>query len=378
MAESGSGQEKTEEATGKKKDESRSEGQIPRSRELNTLVMLLFAGIGLATMGKNIVSELLKLLHSHFTLTRARIFEDNLLPQQVWDAFGDGLTALLPFFVLMVVAAILAPLALGGWAFSTKALMLKISKMNPIKGMSRILSWKGLIELFKALLKFILVAFVGYLLFQSKIAGFLLLGNLQVDQGLETMASSLIWVFILLSSSLILVALIDVPFQLWDYQRQLKMTKQEVKDETKDAEGNPEVKSKVRSAQLKYSHRRMMEAVPEADVVITNPTHYSVAIKYDQLKMSAPVVVAVGADIDALQIRKVAKAHDVPILEAPALARSLYYNADLGQEIPAGLYHAVAQVLAYIYQLKQYQNRSGVQPKPINDLPIPDDLRRDE
>ena len=188
----------------------------------------------------------------------------------------------------------------------------------------------------------------------------------------------MLWVFVLLSCSLIIVALIDIPFQLYDYNKQQKMTKQEVKDENKETEGNPELKRKVKQAQFDMTQRRMMEAIPDADVVITNPTHYAVALKYDQLNMSAPIVVGLGADLIALQIRRIASAHDVPILESPVLARSIYHNSKIGQEIPAGLYHAVAQVLAYIYQLKQYQQNGGVEPAPVTDIPIPDELKRDD
>jgi len=201
---------------------------------------------------------------------------------------------------------------------------------------------------------------------------------MEFHQAVAAMSKELVWVFIILSASLLLITLVDVPFQLWDYRRQLKMTLQEIKDEHKESEGSPEVKGRVRQLQREISQRRMMEAVPQADVLITNPSHYAVALKYDQVKMRAPVVVALGADLIALQIKRVAQAHDVPILEAPPLARALYHNSQLGGEIPAGLYLAVAQVLAYIYQLKQYQQEGGIPPQPLSDIPIPDDLRRDE
>jgi len=378
MAESGSGQEKTEDPTGKKIQEAREEGQVPRSRELTTLVMLFAAGGGFLFMGKDIVEDLLMILHSNLSIERSLLFQESALMQKFWDSINDGLLALLPFFILMVVAALASPIILGGWSFSTKALMPKLSKMNPIKGMARLLSSKGLVELVKALLKFVLVTIVGYFLFQSYISDFLLLGNMQVGDGIGTLGSDLLWVFVLLSCSLIVVALIDIPFQLYDYNKQQKMTKQEVKDENKETEGNPEIRKKVKQTQYDLTQRRMMEAIPDADVVITNPTHYAVALKYDQLKMGAPIVVGLGADLIALQIRRIASAHDVPILESPVLARSIYHNSKLGQEIPAGLYHAVAQVLAYIYQLKQYQQNDGVEPAPVTDLPIPNDLRRND
>jgi len=378
VAESGSGQEKTEDPTAKKIQDARKEGQVPRSRELTTLVMLLASGGGFLFMGKDIVDALMQILQSNFTIERALLFDENVLIRKFMESVKTALYALVPFFLLMTLVALSSSILLGGWSFSTKAVAPKLSKMNPITGITRILSVKGLVELAKALLKFLLVAFVGYILFQAFIGDFLLLGNMQLGDGIKSLASDLLWVFILLSCSLIVVALIDIPFQLFDYNKQQKMTKQEVKDEHKESEGNPEVKKKIRQTQFDMTQRRMMEAIREADVVITNPTHYAVALKYDSINMSAPIVTGLGADLIALQIRRIASANDVPILESPMLARSIYHNSKLGQEIPAGLYHAVAQVLAYLYQLKQYQQDGGVEPQPVSDLPIPDELKRDD
>jgi flagellar biosynthetic protein FlhB len=375
--ESGSGQEKTEEPSGRRLSKAREEGQVPRSRELNTLIMLLSAGFALMFLGPHIISGLLEMLRSSFVIDRAVIFNTEIVPALFLNKVGVAINYLMPFFLFMLIAAIAAPLPLSGWVFSTKALAPKLNRLDPIKGLrNKIFSWKGLVELLKALVKFVIVASVGYLLFQAKIGDFLALGHENLNSALSNMGVELIRVFILLSSSLIVIALVDVPFQLWDHKRQLKMTKQELKDEHKETEGSPEIKRRVRQTQYEMSTRRMMEAVPQADVVVTNPTHYAVALRYDQLRMSAPVVVAIGADLIALQIRRVADANEVPILEAPPLARALYHNSELNQEIPAGLYLAVAQVLAYIYQLKHYQSHGGVQPDAPGDLPIPDELRR--
>jgi flagellar biosynthetic protein FlhB len=377
VAEGSSGQEKTEPASQKKLQDAREEGQIPRSRELTTLVMLLASGVGMLMLGKGIVAGLLELLHNSFTIERSLIFDSAIVPELFWQAVNKGIDTLLPFFIILVIAAVIAPTALGGWAFSPKALALKFDRMDPVKGLGKVFAWKGFVELAKALAKFFIVATAGFLLLQNKLPHFLTLNNRGVEQALGLLGGELVWVFILLSCTLILVALVDVPFQLWDFQRQQRMTRQEVKDEAKNTEGSPELKNKVRSTQREIAMRRMMENVPQADVVITNPTHYAVALRYDQIKMSAPVVVASGADLVALQIRRVAAANDVPLLEAPALARALYYSTKLDQEIPAGLYLAVAQVLAYVYQVKQYQTQGGVEPQPPQDLPIPDDLKRD-
>ncbi|MGD8591794.1 MAG: flagellar biosynthesis protein FlhB [Gammaproteobacteria bacterium] len=377
MAESGSGQEKTEEATAKKLQDAREEGQIPRSRELDTLIMLLVSAIAFLMLGERIVGGLLDLLRSNFVIEREMLFNTAIIPELFWRAVNQGISILMPFFFVLVVAAVIAPLPMGGWNFSTKALAPKFERLNPIKGLGRLFAWKGLVELSKALVKFLIVASAGWFLLMEKLPGFLSLGNHTVGEGLSQVGSELIWVFLLLSCTLIVVAIVDVPFQLWDYHRQQRMTRQEIKDEHKDTEGSPELKSKVRSTQREIAMRRMMEKVPQADVVITNPSHYSVALRYNQINMSAPIVVASGVDLVALQIRRIAQAHEVPILEAPPLARALYHSTKIDQEIPAGLYLAVAQVLAYIYQLKQYQTHGGVQPQPLVDLPIPDDLRRD-
>jgi flagellar biosynthetic protein FlhB len=377
MAESGSGQEKTEAATPKKLQEAREQGQVPRSRELDTLIMLLVSAMAFLMLGDQIIGGLLELLRSNFMIERAMVYNTAIIPELFWRAINEGISILLPFFFILVVAAVIAPLPMGGWNFSTKALKPKIERLNPIKGLGRVFAWKGLIELSKALVKFLIVATAGWFLLMEKLPGFLTLGNQTVGEGLNQVGSELLWVFLLLSCTLIVVAIVDVPFQLWDYHRQQRMTRQEIKDEHKDTEGNPELKSKVRSTQREIAMRRMMENVPKADVVITNPDHYSVALRYNQKNMSAPVVVASGVDLVALQIRRIAQAHDVAILEAPPLARALYHSTKIDQEIPAGLYLAVAQVLAYVYQLKQYQTQGGVQPRPPGDLTIPDDLRRD-
>jgi len=378
MAESGSGQEKTEEPTGKKLQDTRDQGQVPRSRELNTLLIMLVSGASFLILGNGMIERLMDISRRHFSVQREMLFRSDGLAQMFWDAVEAGLLAIAPLLLVLAVVAVVSPLSMGGWTFSAKALVPKLDKLDPVKGMGRVFSSKGLMELGKALIKFVLISTVGFFLMQQKLPLFMALDHMEFHQAVAIMTKELVWVFIILSASLLLITLVDVPFQLWDYRRQLKMTLQEIKDEHKESEGSPEVKGKVRQMQREIAQRRMMEAIPQADVVITNPSHYAVALKYDQLKMRAPIVVAIGVDLIALQIKRVAQAHEVPILEAPPLARALYHNSELGGEIPAGLYLAVAQVLAYIYQLKQYQKDGGIPPPPLNDIPIPDDLRRDE
>ncbi|MFV2055068.1 MAG: flagellar biosynthesis protein FlhB [Thiohalomonadales bacterium] len=379
MAESGSsGQEKTEEPTAKKLLDARQEGQVPRSRELTTLISLLVAGISMLLLGEALIDDLKQILRMHFVFDREFIFNSEGLATHITTAIESALIAVLPLFVVLTIVALLAPAALGGWAFSAKAFQFKPEKLDPIKGSKKILSWNGIVELLKALAKFVLVSTIGYFLLLQKFPEFAALSNIPVQQAIAILGSELIWIFLILSSTLILVSVIDVPFQMWNFNKQQRMTKQEIKDENKESDGNPEMKGKVKSMQREIAQRRMMEDVPTADVVITNPTHFAVALRYDQINNSAPIVVAIGKDLIALQIRRIASANEVPVLEAPVLARSLYYHSDLGKEIPAGLYLAVAQVLAYIYQLKQYQAGGGERPNPLTDIPVPDDLREDD
>jgi flagellar biosynthetic protein FlhB len=375
MAES-DGQERTEQATPKREQEAREKGQVPRSRELSTVAALLAAATGLMIMGESLTGALADQMRRGLSLSREQVLDTAAMPAYFLDAVVEALLTLMPFFVLMVVVAIAASAVMGGWAFS--AISFKWEKLDPIKGMGRVFAWRGLVEMLKGMAKFVLVALAALLLLKAMGGQFLGLGRESLPQGLAHTGSLLSWAFLLLSATLLVVVLIDVPFQLWDHQRQLRMTKQEIRDEHKQTEGSPEVKGRIRRMQMEIAQRRMMAEVPKADVVVTNPSHYAVALRYDQSRGDAPVVVAKGADLIALKIRTVAQANDVPVLEAPPLARALYHSTELDQPIPVGLYRAVAMVLAYVYHLRQgpVYNREGVVNMP--DLPIPDDLRRDE
>lgn len=377
MAENENGQERTEEATGKRKEESRKKGEVARSKELTTVIILLVSGVGFFFLGSELVADIMQILRDSLTIDREQIFNVGTFPLVFLNTVQTALNAVFPLFLLLVIAAVVAPMAMGGWSFSLTPLEPKLSKLDPIKGMGKVFSVKGLVELVKALAKFVLVGSVGLWILQEKLEEFLALGSLNLEQGVSQLGSELIWSFILLSSALILVAMADAPFQLWDHSRKQKMTRQEIKDEQKETDGNPELKSKVRQKQFEISQQRMMQEVPKADVVITNPTHYAVAVRYDQTAMGAPIIVALGADEVAGHIRRIATANDVPILSAPPLARALYHNCDLDDEIPAGLFLAVAQVLAYVYQLHHYELEGGISPEFNSDVPIPDDLRRD-
>ncbi len=377
MADNNTGQERTEEATPKRLQESREKGQVARSRELSTMSLLLASATGFLMFGDKLVADIMGLMRESFTASRVDLMDTNNIPLFLENSIAEALFALIPFFVIVMAAAFFSPMALSGWSFSTKALAFKWDKLDPIKGVGRVFSIKGLMELVKALAKFMLVMTIALLILWNQSELFILLGVKSVEPAVAQAGNLLMWAFILLSCATIVIAAIDVPFQLWDHARQLKMTRQEVKDEYKQTEGNPEMKRKVREAQMAMAEKRMMEEVPKADVIVTNPTHYAVAIKYDQLKMGAPIVVAKGKDLVAAKIRSLAYSNNIPLLEAPPLSRALYHSTELNDEVPAGLYLAVAQVLAYVYQLRQKQSRFDEALK-IDDLPIPDDLKRDE
>jgi flagellar biosynthetic protein FlhB len=331
-------------------------------------------------MGEVFVRSLAELVRRNFVVPREFVFDEGAMTVQLSSTVNDGLFAMLPLFILMVVVAILANIMLGGFSFSTKALAFKGEKLDPIKGLGRVFAWRGLMEMFKGLAKFVLVGTVGLMMLNHHSDGLMQMGREALPMALGHAGEILVWSFLVISSALLVVVAIDVPFQVWDHARQMKMTKQEVKDEYKQTEGSPEVKGRQRRLQMEMAQRRMMEQVPSADVVVTNPTHYAVALRYDANKMNAPVVVAKGVDLVASRIRAVAVEHDVTVLSAPPLARAIYYSTELDEAIPDGLYRAVAQILAYVYQLKQgpIYGKDGLKPVNLDELPIPDELRRDE
>ena len=372
-----SGQEKTEQATPKRLRESREKGQIARSRDLNSLILLLVASGGLLVFGETMLRGMVRQMYSGFMLSREVLFDATQLQYFLGRALADALQAFTPLLGMLFIAALLAPMALGGWSFSPKAVIPNWGKLSPAKGLGRMFSRRAPVEGLKAFAKFAVVAIASAILLSQWASDIFMLGNEPLRSGLAHTAHIVGWSFIAVSSVLVLIAAVDVPFQLWDHANKLKMTKQEVKDEQKQTDGSPEIKSRIRAVQRQMAQQRMMEDIPDADVIVTNPTHYAVALRYDQDGNGAPTVVAKGADLIAAQIRKVANAHDVAIVEAPPLARALYFNTDIGQEIPAGLYVAVAQLLAYVYQLKNMQAPGQEVPAPPDDLPVPDELLRD-
>jgi flagellar biosynthetic protein FlhB len=376
MADEDSSQEKTEEATPRRLEKAKEDGETARSKELATTAVLMAGAGGLLIFGTHLGAALEAIMRDAFTIERSAIFDMRHMSVQLIASAKEAAWALSPILAMLLVAAIAGSIGIGGLLFSGKSIAPKLSRMNPIKGIGRMFSARSLIELFKAIAKVGLVLTIAILILDVRTADLLAIAEEPTVPAMEHVLWTLGWSFFLLSCATILIAIIDVPFQIYDHQKKLKMTMQEVKDEYKDSEGKPEVKGRIRQLQREMSQRRMMQDVPTADVVITNPTHYAVALKYDQNSMAAPVVVAKGGDELAFKIMEIARENKVEILRTPPLARAVYHNSDIGQEIPDGLYMAVAQVLAYVFQLRQF--RKGHADKPTMPVfPIPSDLRRD-
>ena len=377
MAESESGADKSEQPTSKRLEEARKKGQIARSKELNTLVVTLGGAGGLLVFGAGMADALLGIMRGNFELSREVLLDERYMALYLLATGKLALELLAPLIMALLVIALAGPASLGGWLFSSEALQPKFSRMNPLSGLKRMFSVQALVELGKAVGKFLVVLTVAVAVLMANQDDLLSIGHEPLPQAIAHSAQIVGWCSLWMACSLILIAAIDVPFQLWDHKQKLMMTKQEVRDEFKDTEGKPEVKSRIRQLQYEMAQRRMLQEVPQADVVITNPTHFAVALKYDADKGGAPRLVAKGGDFLALKIREIAQEHRVELLESPALARAVFYSTELDQEIPAGLYLAVAQVLAYVYQLKQFRAGKGKRPGPLPDLPIPPDLQRD-
>ncbi len=364
MAEGDSDQERTEQPTSKRLEEARKQGQVPRSTELNSAAVMLLAGGGLHFMGAHLGNQLHDIMRAGLSLPREESLDESralgILANEALHAF----LACAPLLGLTLVAAVLAPIAIGGWNMSFEALTPDFGKLDPTAGLARMFSSRSAVELGKAFAKFLFIGSVAAWLLRSHTGELMGLGNEPVAEGLSHAATLAGHAFLVLAGTMGLIAAIDVPLQLWQHNEKLKMSRQEIKEEAKEADGSPEMKGRIRRAQQELARRRMMQEVPKANVIVTNPTHFAVALRYDENRMRAPIVVAKGADEVAARIRAVATEHNVPIFEAPPLARALHRNVELGGEIPSNLYVAVAQVLTYIYQLKAARNYGAVMPQP--------------
>ncbi len=357
-------QERTEQPTPKRLEEARRHGQLPRSPELSTAAVVLIGGIGLHFIGTHIAGELNDIMRSGLALSREQTLDPSwLVPSLAASAARAGV-AVAPILGLTLVAALLAPITLGGWNLSLEALVPDFTRLSPVSGLQRVFSLRGGVELAKAVAKFLLVALVAVLFLKGNASELAALGAEPMRVAIAhavTLGGDALLAF---SISLALIAAVDVPWQLWSHKQRLRMSRQEIRDELKQNEGSPEMKGRVRRAQQEAAKRRMMHEVPKADVVVTNPTHFAVALRYDEQRMRAPIVVAKGMDEVAARIRDVAVENQVPIFEAPPLARALHRVVPIGGEIPTSLYVAVAQVLTYVYQLRTARRTGATPPAP--------------
>ncbi|WP_114765229.1 flagellar biosynthesis protein FlhB [Vibrio rhodolitus] len=376
MAES-DGQERTEDATPRRLQQAREKGQVARSKELASVSVLVIGSIALMWFGEGLSRALYRIMERLFDLSREEIFDQTKLFDIALGSLSALMLPLLLILFVLFIAALVGAAGVGGISFSAEAAMPKLSKMNPLSGLKRMVGMQSWVELIKSILKVALVSGMAFYLINAAKEDLFQLSLDVFPQNIFHALDILLNFILLISCSLLIVVGIDIPFQIWQHANQLKMTKQEVKDEYKETEGKPEVKGRIRMLQREAAQRRMMAEVPQADVIITNPEHFSVALRYDQSKDRAPVVVAKGVDHMAMKIREVAREHNIYIVPAPPLARSLYHSTELEQEIPDGLFTAVAQVLAYVFQLKQYRRRGGQRPNlKASELPIPPDLRQ--
>jgi flagellar biosynthesis protein FlhB len=369
--------EKSQDPTPKRLEKAREEGDTVRSRELNTMAILLTGSAGMLLFGGMMANAMGGMMSQNLMLSRETIFDPGSMVAYLDVSVMAGMRLMLPLFGILLVAALLGPIGLGGWNFTFKAVAPKANRMDPWAGLKRMFGPKALMELAKAAAKVLVVAGIALLLFWVNMDRIMQISREDIGPAILHAMIIIGWSVLAMSCAMILITLVDIPFQMHSHVQKLRMTRQQVKDEMKDTEGKPEVKQRIRQLQYQMAQNQMMKALPTADVIITNPTHYSVALKYQQGSDGAPVMIAKGVDHLALRIREVARDASIPVVEAPVLARAIFYNTKLDEEIPEGLYKAVAQVLAYVFQLRQFSNGRGKRPVLPVDLPVPEELRHD-
>jgi flagellar biosynthetic protein FlhB len=366
------GAERTEQATPKRLEEARKKGQVPRSTELSTAAVCIAAAVAIYSFGGVAAGRLGELMRATLSLSPEVATGEGMIWPALMHAGANAVWIILPILGATFFAALAAPLAIGGWNFSTEALMPQFSRLNPATGIGRVFSSRGLVELCKGLAKVFVVGLVAWVLLKGLTAEMMGLSTEPLGAAIGHSASLAGYSLLVLCIGLVFIAAADVPFQLWQHAKDLRMTREEVREEYKESDGSPEVKGRIREMQRALARGRMLQEVPKADVVITNPTHFAVALRYDDKRMRAPIVVAKGTELIAARIREVATENGVPLVEAPPLARALYRTVELGREVPAALYVAVAQVLTYVYQLKAALDRGmPPPPPPVVDVPEP-------
>ena len=346
--------EKTESASSRRIEQAREEGQVPQSRELMAFLVMASGVAGLWMLSSWFSQRASGIMRHGLSFDRDAGFDTAVMTNAFQDLSIEALTLVAPIFLLTVAAALLTPFLMGGWIFSSKALGLNFDRLDPIAGIKRMFSMHSVGELVKALLKALLIGGVIWWVVRHEQDHLFALISQPIDAAMYSFSRMLLFAAAGLVAGLALIAAIDVPFQLWQYYAKLRMTKEEVRQEYKEMEGDPQLKARIRSQQREMARNRMMSEVPKADVVVTNPTHFAVALKYDSGSMGAPQVVAKGMNLVAQKIRELAAENAVPVIEAPPLARALHRHAEIGDQVPAALYTAVAEIMAYVYQLQQF------------------------
>ena len=376
MAENEDGSEKTESASSKKLQDARNKGNLPRSKDLSSALLLIVAAATIYGTGTLLVRDLAVLFDFNFLVERADVFDLSRMVFHLYESVVAMMDSMVLLMAVLAVAGIVGSIALGGLNFSWEPLTPKLSKMSPIAGLKRMFSVQSLVELFKSIAKVTLVGIVSVLVVNYFLPETLGLTFQSIELAIAHGIDIVIWSFVFVTLALALIAAIDVPFQVWSHKEKLKMTKQEVKDEYKQQEGDPLVRGRIRQMLRQAAMNRMMSDVPSADVIITNPTHFSVALKYDQAGGAAPVLLAKGGDFIALKIREVGNHYDIPVIQSPALARAIYHHTEIGDEIPQGLFKVVAQLLAYVYQLRNAR-MGAPRPETMPNLDVPDEFQWD-
>lgn len=366
--------EKTEPASPRRLEKAREDGDVPRSREIATFTVLMAAGAGLWMTGGSLIGKLELAMQSGLTLSRDQVFNPSILIERITADLVAVLIACLPLAGLIMLVALASPLLIGGWNFSSKAFMPNFMKLDPIKGIGNMFSTNALIELLKAVAKTLVVGAVAWVVIMSQKDALIGLAVEPLGAGSAHVGELVAKAFLFITGALGVIAAIDGPWQLWHYHDKMKMTRQEVIQESKESDGNPQIKGRIRQIQREMARGRMMQNVPTADVIVTNPTHYAVALKYADGQKGAPRVVAKGIDDVAAKIRELGLEHKVTLLEAPALARALYKHTDIDEEIPEKLFSAVAEVLAYVYQLRAYRKGEGIYPDRPTKLAVPAEM----
>ncbi|MCG7490981.1 flagellar type III secretion system protein FlhB [Vibrio sp. Of14-4] len=374
MSESSS-QDKTEKASPQKIKKAREQGQVPRAKEFTTAALFLVVAVYFDSQISVIWDNIAGIFRFNMSLTRQDLENPMQMIEQLGHSLGVIITLLLPLFVVIILVTLASTMVLGGWMFRMANTLPKLSKLNPVTGIKRMFSSRSLVELIKSFIKVLVIFSILYAYLSNHLQPLLGMQRLPLTQGIVNVMQILFDGLLLMGLALLIFGVIDIPYQKWEHGKELKMTKQELKEEFKNNEGRPEVKQRIRQIQQQFARRKINKMVPDADVVITNPTHYAVAIKYDLSRSDAPFVVAKGIDETAIHIQRVARDNQVEIINTPPLTRAIYHTTAIEQAIPSQLYVAIAHILTYVMQLKAFKTGKGEKPMPLPHLAIPKHLQ---